>query len=176
MCWFTKRKYVPSVALLDTPDNAVIARNWIRCFNVHSQGQRLDQEPSDLRLEKLHPSLQRRSWPAEPYRLYSNQLGVLWYWYSVRYCNYQTSETFNCNISWLTFRLGCKSIFQLHVQHIGFTRSVRCSVFMLQNKSQWHHRQQGKKTCKTSRDDVNFLVGFSAMRLRRSERRICEYR
>lgn len=48
------------LSVLNSFDNIVIARDWIRRFNFYSQGQRMDQESGNSRVEELHPSLQRR--------------------------------------------------------------------------------------------------------------------
>lgn len=46
---------------------------------------------------------------------------------------------------------------------------------MLQNKLQWHHRQQGKTENKQFSRKQLSQFKFLAMRLRREKRRICEY-
>lgn len=71
--------------VLDAPDITVAVRDWIRRFNLHTQRQGLDQEPGEQRLAQLHPALQRRPGSAEPHRLHSDELGVLWHWHAIRW-------------------------------------------------------------------------------------------
>lgn len=57
----SKVKTTPNPLLvLNIADTAVVVRDWLGCFDVHPERQRMDQKSSFAWLEELHTPLQGR--------------------------------------------------------------------------------------------------------------------